>query len=183
MTHHFWAGRHLGRWSELRLEVVRTEVLVGEGVGGTLGRLHQQAGGCGGRGTGHLSWFLLEFRGLDESPLDRCIVLLLRLLLDQGGVEAGAGVASLHIRLLSFLRSVLVVRVLHLVEKSQLFSLSPVRSSLLLSQSLPLLSQVLEERLVSNDGEDKELLGSQQLSLRCRVAWITVRVECFLLLI
>ena len=152
------------------MEVVRTEVLVGEGVGGTLGGLHQQGGGSGGRGGGQLSWFLFEFRALDESPLDWRIVLLIRLLLDHADVVAGAGVAGLALRLLSLLWSVLVVRVLHLVEQSQLLSLSPVRSSLLLRQSLPLFPQVLAERHVSEDGEDKELLESQQLSLRCRLA-------------
>ena len=147
-THHFWAGRHLGWWSELRLEVVRTEALLGEGVGGTLRRLHQQGGGRGGGGAGQLYWLLLQVRILDESPLDWCVVLLLRLLLHHVDVEAGTDVARLAARLLSLLGSVFVVWVLHLVQQSQLLRLRSVGSSLLLGQSLPLLAQVLEERRV-----------------------------------
>ena len=185
-SHHFWAGRNL-RWRrQLRLEVVRTQALVGKGVGGTLRPLHQQTG-CGGgrrrrggRGRGREGAGLWV---LDESSLDRSVVLLLNLLLHHHvEVWAAGGDLDLTPGLLSLLWSVFVVRVLHLVEKSQLLCLRSEGGSLLLTQSLPFLSQVLKRRLVreSSDhmavvaGGDKELLGSQQLSLRWRIAWITV---------
>ena len=150
-SHHFWAGRNL-RWRrQLRLEVVRTQALVGKGVGGTLRPLHQQAGGGGGRrrrrwgrGRGREGAGLWV---LDESSLDRSVVLLLGLLLHHH-VEVGAGCGALDLApgLLSLLWSVFIVRVLNLVEKSQLLGLGSVGRPLLLGQNLPFLSQVLKRR-------------------------------------
>ena len=111
-------------------------VVVGEGVGRRRG-----IQGCA-------KVFLLEARAVSNSLDGRIRTLIaVRLPLDGDHHGSVVSIVDLPTGLLSLLGSILVVRILNLVQHSQPLRLRDVRSSVLVAQCLPNLSKVLKQNI------------------------------------
>ena len=140
-THHVWAGRHLGGRGESRAEVVRVDAGEGRRVGG------EGVGGAPGLGELEPLLRAAAAAGVEElrHPGVRGELGVAGLRLDDGGA-GDLGGRALGARPLPLLGSVLVVRVLQLVQVAELLCLLPEGGLLLLAQCLPDLAEILSER-------------------------------------